>query len=108
MMSEKWLGDNESVIMDAKSFVWVRRPLKLSGTWAHIYLTNERLYVKNRLFKIKLLEFPYGEIRSIDKDEKYLIVSGNYKGEMYKLKIKQNKIDEMWESMIKRRAELYK
>lgn len=105
-MTEKWLGPNESVIMDTKSFVWIKRPLKLSGTWAHIYLTNERLYAKDRIFKIKLLDFKFDDIISVEFDEKYFVVYGNYKDEDYRLKIKSKNVDEMWESMIKRRMEV--
>ena len=105
-MTEKWLGPNESVIMDTKSFVWIKRSLKLSGTWAHIYLTNERLYAKDRIFKIKLLDFKFDDIISVEFDEKYFVVYGNYKDEDYRLKIKSKNVDEMWESMIKRRMKV--
>ena len=105
-MTEKWLGPNESVIMDAKSFVWSRSSLKLNGTWAHIYLTNERLYVKDRLFGFKLLDFQYEDIISVEFDEKHLVVIGDYKGDRYRLKIDRKNLDEMWGFMIKRRMEV--
>ena len=102
-MTEKWLGDDESVLMDAKSFVWLKTSFILNGTWALLYLTNRRLYVKDRLFRYKVLEFPFHKIREIESDEKYLTVVGDYKGTECRIKIKQKNIDEMWESMIKNR-----
>ncbi len=109
-MAEKWLGPDESVILDGKSFVWFKSDLKLKGTWALIYLTNKRLYLKDRLIRTKLVEFPLEKIDSIDKDEKYLIIygEGDRRGlqlgsDRIKLKIKLKNIDEMWESMIRSR-----
>ena len=104
-MTEKWLDEDESVIIDGKSFVWWKTSMQLKGTWALLYLTNKRLYVKDRLTRMKLVEFFYDDIDSLEQDDKYLIVVGRLGGKKNELKIKLKNIDEMWESMIRQRMD---
>ena len=102
-MEQKWLESDESVILEGKAFIWISGKFTRNGTWALLYLTNKRLYVKDRIFRIKLLEFPYPDIKSVESDDKTLKVTGYYEGKGYQLSIRLKDIDEMWESMIRGR-----
>ncbi len=99
------MDDDESIIQEGKAFVWVKTPLTLNGTWALLYMTNKRFYVKDRIIRAKILDLKFSQIKRLKSDGKYLIVAGDMGGKTYSIKIRLKEIDDTWEWMLKQRLD---
>ncbi len=99
------MDDDESIIQEGKAFVWLKTPITLNGTWALLYLTNKRFYVKDRIIRVKILDLPFSQITTLESDEKYLIVAGEMNDKSYSIKIRLKEIDDTWEWMLKQRLD---
>jgi hypothetical protein len=64
-MAHKWLEPGEGITLEGKAFVWVKTPYNLAGNWARLFLTNKRLYIKERLLGTAMLSVPYPSITAV-------------------------------------------
>ncbi len=101
----KWLDDDESIILEGKAFVWIKTPLTVNGTWALLYLTNKRFYVKDRIIRVKILDLKFSQITNLESDGKYLTVEGDIGDRSYLVKVRLKGIDDSWEWMLRQRSD---
>lgn len=104
-MAHKWLEPDEGISLEGKAFVWVKTPYNLAGNWARLYLTNKRLYIKERLLGTAMLNAPYSSITAVSSNEKHLRVDSKLKGAKYYAKIRKKDIQPIWEWSIKQRMD---
>jgi hypothetical protein len=102
-MAQKWMETDEGMVLEGRAFVWVKTPYNFAGNWAKLYLTNKRLYIKERLLGTKMLNAPFSSIKSVSSDDKHLRVDCIIKDKNYYAKIKKKGLDPSWEWMIKQR-----
>jgi hypothetical protein len=104
-MTHKWLEPDEGISLEGKAFVWVKTPFNYTGNWARLYLTNKRLYIKERLLGTAMLNAPYSSIKSASSDGKHLRVDCIINGREYCAKIRMKNIEPIWEWSIKQRVD---
>lgn len=102
-MVEKWLEQDEGIILEGRAFVWIKPPFPSGGSWSKLYLTNKRFYARDRIFGMKLVDLPYSKIKSVSSDKKYLKIQGEVKDKQYQIKIRKKSIEPSWEWMIRQR-----
>lgn len=96
----------EYIILEGKAWAWVRVLAGPSLTKAKIYLTNHRLYGKDKWLRIKLFDFPLSAIKNIRTTKKYLRIEAEIKGKKHRIDLKLKDLDETWEWMIRERIKV--
>lgn len=107
-MSEKWLKKDEYILLEGKIWTWVKVIVGPSLTKAKVFLTNQRLYGRDAMLKMKLFDFPFDSIKKIEKTKNYLIIEAEIKGKKQRIDLKLKNIEEPWEWMIRERVKVSK
>jgi hypothetical protein len=107
-MSEKWLKQDEYILLEGKIWTWVRVIVGPSLTKAKVFLTNQRLYGIDAMLKMKLFDFPFDSIKKIEKTKNNLIIEAEIKGKKQRIDLKLKNMDESWEWMIRERVKVSK
>ena len=95
-MREKWLMDDENLLLKGKAMIWYRRSLQLNGAWYRIFVTNKRFYISGRVTGMKAFDIRFSEIKSIEdtgKDYRFEIEQPPKK---YTLTINKKYMSESW------------